>query len=460
MRASREDPGDQVHSLLHCHFESALRALAVARPSELERLRPVFELSRLRARHPGREAEPARPAGRPLAHDQDIFTRDVFAEVVRRLTAEMTSSGIRHVDLRVGVLMRRWPWIGSLADAIRAFKAAMPGPDALTVSFLGAVNLSKPHDVLDAVFGQVLEDASAAGLLAGLDINMRPADLAALDLYLGPLLDLQRSGLRVNVHLGELFGAGFSRQVLSRIIPSRIGHGVLLLDDAHDRRADPRARHLPGHVPGEQHPAGRLGLDPLQPRGEGDAPGAARHHQHRRPDPVQRRPGRQPGSVRPVPRPAGRGPAGRPPIRLPAVTPRMTLHVIYGIACAGKSTTALRLAADNGVRTIVSTDYLREVQRLYVPAAQSPCWRKSRTPPGNFPATRRRAASSPGSPATPRRSSPPSRPLPRSWPATAWTRSSKARHSTAPSSRRLRQHCQDAAVRPVLLTVDSLVATP
>ena len=68
-----------------------------------------------------------------LAHDQDIFTRDVFAEVVRRLTAEMTSSGIRHVDLRVGVLMHRWPWIGSLADAIGAFKAAMPGSDALTI---------------------------------------------------------------------------------------------------------------------------------------------------------------------------------------------------------------------------------------------------------------------------------------------------------------------------------------
>jgi len=167
-----------------------------------------------------------------LAHGQDIFTRDVFTEIVRQLAGEMSGSGVRHVDLRVGVRMHRWPWIGTLADAIGAFKAAMPGPEALTVSFLGAVNLSKPRDVLDAVFGQVLEDASAAGLLAGLDINMRPADLATLDLYLGTLLDLQRSGLRVNIHLGELFGAGFSRQVLSRIIPSRIGHGVVLLDDA------------------------------------------------------------------------------------------------------------------------------------------------------------------------------------------------------------------------------------
>jgi hypothetical protein len=223
---------DQGHSLLHCHFESALRALAVAQPSELGRLRPVFGSPGYTRASPAEKLSMLGQQVGQLAHDQNIFTHDVFAEVVRRLVGELTSSGIRHVDLRVGVRMHRWPWIGSLADAIGAFKAAMPRPAALTVSFLGAVNLSKPRDVLDAVFGQVLEDASATGLLAGLDINMRPSDLAALDLYLGPLLDLQRGGLRVNIHLGELFGAEFSRQVLSRIIPGRIGHGVLLLDDA------------------------------------------------------------------------------------------------------------------------------------------------------------------------------------------------------------------------------------
>jgi 2-phosphoglycerate kinase len=134
----------------------------------------------------------------------------------------------------------------------------------------------------------------------------------------------------------------------------------------------------------------------------------------------------------------------------------MTLHVIYGIACAGKSTTALRLAADNGVRTIVSTDYLREVQRLYVPAAQSPvlakvshtAWELSGDPtPGGiiagftshaeavFPAVEAVAAKLTldgldavieGSPF----------------------------HGALIT--RLRQHCQDAAVRPVLVTVDSL----
>jgi len=58
------------------------------------------------------------------------------------------------------------------------------------------------------------------------------------------------------------------------------------------------------------------------------------------------------------------------------MTARMTLHVLYGIACAGKSTTALQYARDNDIRTVVHTDYLREVQRLYVPAGQSPALAK------------------------------------------------------------------------------------
>jgi hypothetical protein len=220
-----------VYSLLHCHFESALRALAVARPGHLQRLRPVYESDTYTHATPaGRLSLLDRQVAR-LAEGQDIFSREVFAAVVRRLSEEMTGSGIGHVDLRVGVVMGRWPWIGSLAEAIQAFQAALPGRGTLTVSFLGAINFSKPHDALDLIFGRVLGDSRAADLLAGLDINMLPGDLATLDRYLDSLRDIQRDGLPINIHLGELFDAGFSRHILSRIIPSRIGHGVRLLDD-------------------------------------------------------------------------------------------------------------------------------------------------------------------------------------------------------------------------------------
>src|SRR5579885_1024422 len=49
------------------------------------------------------------------------------------------------------------------------------------------------------------------------------------------------------------------------------------------------------------------------------------------------------------------------------------LYVFYGIACVGKSTMALRFAYDHAIRTIISSDYIREVQRVY---AQPPALMK------------------------------------------------------------------------------------
>ncbi|HXL91981.1 MAG TPA: hypothetical protein VN969_23820 [Streptosporangiaceae bacterium] len=138
------------------------------------------------------------------------------------------------------------------------------------------------------------------------------------------------------------------------------------------------------------------------------------------------------------------------------MTPGVTLHVIYGIACAGKSTTALRYASDNGIRTVISTDYLREVQRLYVPADQSPvlakvshtAWKLSGDPtPGGIIAGFTSHADA-------------------VFPAVEAVAAKLARDGLdaviegscfhGALITRLRQHPADAAVRPVLLTVESL----
>lgn len=41
------------------------------------------------------------------------------------------------------------------------------------------------------------------------------------------------------------------------------------------------------------------------------------------------------------------------------------LYVFYGVACVGKSTMALRFACEHSIRTIIHSDYIREVQRAY-----------------------------------------------------------------------------------------------
>jgi 2-phosphoglycerate kinase len=50
----------------------------------------------------------------------------------------------------------------------------------------------------------------------------------------------------------------------------------------------------------------------------------------------------------------------------------VVLHVMYGIPCVGKSTTAVALAYHRDIRTVIHTDYVREVQRGFVSAEQAP----------------------------------------------------------------------------------------
>lgn len=51
---------------------------------------------------------------------------------------------------------------------------------------------------------------------------------------------------------------------------------------------------------------------------------------------------------------------------------KVKLHVFYGIPCVGKSTTAVHFAYEQGIRTIIHTDYVRELQRSFLPAEQVP----------------------------------------------------------------------------------------
>lgn len=52
------------------------------------------------------------------------------------------------------------------------------------------------------------------------------------------------------------------------------------------------------------------------------------------------------------------------------------LHVLYGIPCVGKSTAAIELASRRNIRTVIHTDYVREVQRRFTLPQQAPALTK------------------------------------------------------------------------------------
>jgi len=54
----------------------------------------------------------------------------------------------------------------------------------------------------------------------------------------------------------------------------------------------------------------------------------------------------------------------------------VVLHIVYGIPCVGKSTAAVELAHHRSIRTVIHTDYIREVQRVFVSPKRAPALAK------------------------------------------------------------------------------------
>jgi len=194
----------------------------------------------LRAEYASRAYGRATPAGRltllwqkvlSLTEGEEIFSEATFRHIVRGLLEDMRTSRVEHVDLRIGPSRGRWRWMCSASDGLTIFQEQLTPYRNLSVAFLAGVNLTKSEDQLDAIFDVLLGDADVTERIAGIDINLLPDDLSKLHRYVYAVRSLQRSGLKVNVHLGELFDNEVSRHVLSYITPDRIGHGVLLLHD-------------------------------------------------------------------------------------------------------------------------------------------------------------------------------------------------------------------------------------
>jgi adenosine deaminase len=220
-----------MYSLLHCHFESALRAVALVKPQWLHRLEAVCSSPVYTHAAPADRLYLLWNTVQSMTDDSDLFTEATFRAVVQRFADEMAMSHVEHVDLRIGVLMRRWAWMRTASDGIDAFRDELGSYNDLSVSFLAGVDFTKPQGHLDRLIDTLTSDDELIGRLAGVDINLLPGDLPKFDRHLPALRNLQNSGLKVNMHLGELFDNTVSRHLLSQIIPDRIGHGVRLLED-------------------------------------------------------------------------------------------------------------------------------------------------------------------------------------------------------------------------------------
>lgn len=220
-----------MYSVLHCHFESALRALDLAAPEATRRLRRIYGSQGYQRSAPAERLTLLWRTVMSLTEGKDIFTETAFRSIVQRLITDMRTSQVEHVDLRIGPSTGRWRWMRSAVDGIEIFRERLAEHGDLSMTFLAGINMTKTEAQLDPLFDALAGGGELTTSIAGVDVNFLPPDLPKFDRYLKTLQILQSGGLKINIHLGELFGNEISRHVLRRITPDRIGHGVLLLDD-------------------------------------------------------------------------------------------------------------------------------------------------------------------------------------------------------------------------------------
>lgn len=220
-----------MYSVLHMHFESALRVARQAHPERLAEIQAVYESPRFAGLTPAERLTLLWSTAVSLTDGENIFTEAMFRAIVRDALEELRSEEVEHVDLRIGPSVGRWGWMRTAADGIDVFREELVARPGVSVAFVAGVSMIKSEHDLDAVFDAIEQEGELQKRIVGVDVDFYADDLAKFDRYVGTMLNLQSGGMKLNIHLGELFSNEVSRYVLSRLIPDRIGHGVRLLDN-------------------------------------------------------------------------------------------------------------------------------------------------------------------------------------------------------------------------------------
>jgi adenosine deaminase len=231
-RRYRKGKVSLIFSLLHFHFEAVLRTIAIVRPELLKNLYGTFRSTQYYTASPAQRLYLLEGQIQQLAQsNQDLFTEEIFESVAQTFLKQLELSHVEHVDLRIGVTPKKWRWMSTIADGIQVFERELQRYPTISLSFLGALNFAKSFAEIDEIFEVLLGDPFVHKTFAGVDINVLPEDLPKLMHYAPVLLLAQQQGMKVNIHLGELFDNTVSKEILSYIVPHRIGHGVRLLED-------------------------------------------------------------------------------------------------------------------------------------------------------------------------------------------------------------------------------------
>lgn len=217
-----------MYYILHQHYESVLRLIKIISPEKLDRFYDIFNDSDFLKLMPQARLKFLQKS-LPMP-DEKYFTLENFYKVADQTAEEMVQYNINHIDLRVSLHLERWKDINGISHAWEIYNKALAIYQDKTISFIAAIDLTKNEEEIKKSIKALFEDKNVA-LIAGIDITLYDNDLDKFEKYYKTLLKIRSVyKKKIIIHLGEFTGAALSLEILKKLRPDRVAHGISLLE--------------------------------------------------------------------------------------------------------------------------------------------------------------------------------------------------------------------------------------
>ena len=217
-----------MYYILHQHYESVLRLLKLVNPKQLDKYYNIFHKDKFLSLEPQARLKFLQKS-MPVP-DSKYFTLANFNKVAQQIVDEMMQYNITHIDLRVSLHLERWKEVSDINHAKNIFDKALAKHKDKTISFIAAIDLTKTKDEIKKSISVLFKNKTLKSII-GIDITMYERDIHKFNSYYKILLKLRNQHQKmINIHLGEFTTNRINYEILKKIKPDRIAHGITLLE--------------------------------------------------------------------------------------------------------------------------------------------------------------------------------------------------------------------------------------
>lgn len=217
-----------MYYILHQHYESVPRLVKIINPEKLNKIYKIFDNEEFLKLKPQARLKFLQKS-LPIPASKH-FTLDNFKKVAQQTVNEMAEYNITHIDLRLSLHLERWKNINGISHAREIYDDALSSHAGKSISYIAALDLTKSENEIKKSLVALFEKKNIDSI-SGIDITLHEDDLYKFEKYYKNLLEIRsKFKKKIIIHLGEFTGDALSLEILKKLRPDRVAHGISLLE--------------------------------------------------------------------------------------------------------------------------------------------------------------------------------------------------------------------------------------